>query len=80
MLLWQVSFKTDRHSVYKEKKMKDAAAEIIAIRQATRQLQTAVAAMTLTQTNAELIRDSIAKLQAATTNLNVWLNDQQVLQ
>lgn len=60
--------------------MRDAAAEVIAIKQATRQLQDAVASMTLTQTNAELIRDSIAKLQAATNNLNVWLNDQQVLQ
>lgn len=59
--------------------MQDASTEVIAIRQATKQLQHAIAAMTLDNTNAELIRDAIVKLQVATNNLNTWLNDRKVL-
>lgn len=59
--------------------MNDASAEVIAIRRATRTLQTAIAAMTLTQQNAEQIRHAVVELQTATTNLNNWLNDNQVL-
>lgn len=59
--------------------MNDASSEVIALRLATRQLQHALCAMTLTEQNAEQIRDAITKLQTATNNLKTWLNDHKVL-
>ena len=59
--------------------MRDAASEVIAIREAARELREALAPMALNEKNAEQIRKTIVKLQAATHNLTTWLNDQKVL-
>lgn len=60
--------------------MNDIASDVIEIRHTVRELRDAISAMTLTQHNAEQIRQCIVKLQNATNNLNAWLNDQPILQ
>lgn len=57
----------------------DPAFDVIAIREAAKELRQSFAPMAIDAKNVKRIKDSLAKLQAATDNINKWLDENALL-
>lgn len=57
----------------------DPSVDVIAIREAAKELRQSFAPMSMDANNLQRVKDSIAKLQTATNNINNWLDENALL-